>query len=194
MNKKRDQKQIHQNKPIGQILLRVGNHPSPLLLRTWIQDYSVVQRQLIKEIDFFISFEKRFITLKRGLKDLLTSCYLLASEYYLLSPRLWRRTRERPRGKWVIHDNCKGNKLNHFPLFNPCRFVCARVLTRFHQPRAQNRLSSKESWAGDLFIPGRGGVGDPGYIAKKNQNTEVYCGIHESVEKKHGGPNFSLSQ
>ena len=37
-------------------------------------------------------------------------------------------------------------------------------------------------------------MGDPGYIAKKNQNTEVYCGIHESDEKKHGGPNFSLSQ
>lgn len=36
------------------------------------------------------------------MKDLLTSCYLLASEYYLLSPRLWRRTRERPRGKWVM--------------------------------------------------------------------------------------------
>ena len=102
MNKKRDQKQIHQNKPIGQILLQVGNHPSPLLLRIWIQDYSVVQRQLIREIDFFISFEKIFITLKRGLKDLLTSCYLLAREYYLLSPRLWRRTRERPRGKWVM--------------------------------------------------------------------------------------------
>lgn len=109
MNKKRDQKQIHQNKPIGQILLRVGNHPSPLLLRIWIQDYSVVQRQLTREIDFFISFEKRFITLKRGLKDLLTSCYLLAREYYLLSPRLWRRTRERPRGQGQMgYDNCKG--------------------------------------------------------------------------------------
>lgn len=116
------------------------------------------------------------------MKDLLTSCYLLASEYYLLSPRLWRRTRERPRGKWVMTIAKEINSTIF--LCSTHAGLCVPAFSLVFTNRGL-RIGSPPKRAGLVIFLSRGeGAWVTQGSAKKNQNTEVYCGIHESVGKK----------